>query len=237
MSNTGATGRRRLDRPAVVAEAIALADAEGLEALSMRALAARLGVVPMALYKHIADKEDLVGRMVDRVIEEYASPNHGGGWRNRVRSRVLSAREAILAHPWLGRAIDTRTRRTEAVLAHMNSVAGDFIDGGLSPDLAHYAMHALGNRIWGYSSEAFEDADAPTPADADQPAIAEYMTERFPHVVAIAMDAVRRNPSGSCDQQQEFEFALDLLLDSVERLHAAGWESTRPERAVSAAPR
>ena len=220
-----ASSRRRLDRTIVVTEAIAYADAEGLDALSMRALAARLGVVPMALYKHVADKEDLIGRMVDQIVEGYTPPNGEGGWRFRVRSRVLSARRAVLAHSWLGRAIDTRQRRTEAVLAHMNAVAGDFLEGGVSPDLTHFAMHALGNRIWGYSSEAFDDPDAPTPADAGQPTIAEYMTERFPHIVAIALDAAARNPSGSCDQQIEFEFALDLLLDAFERLHAAGWES------------
>lgn len=225
--------RRHLDRDAVVREAIALADAEGLDALSMRALAARLHVVPMALYKHIADKEDLVGRMVDHVIEGYAPTIAHAGWRERVRARVLDARDAILAHPWAGPAIDTRRRRTEAVLAHMNAVAGDFIEGGISPDLTHYAMHALGNRIWGYSTEAFEDADAPTPADADQPEVVAYLTERFPHVVAIALDAAARNPAGSCDPQAEFEFTLDLLLDSVERLHAAGWRS-RPDPVVPA---
>ncbi|MFV0435526.1 MAG: TetR/AcrR family transcriptional regulator [Leucobacter sp.] len=230
MSRSEASRRRKLDREAVVSEAIALADAEGLEALSMRALAARLDVVPMALYKHVADKEDLVTRVVDRIIAGYDPPGAGTGWRLGVRSRVLSAREAILAHPWLGDAIDSRKRRTETVLAHMNAVAGDFIGGGFSPDLTHYAMHALGNRIWGYSSEAFEDADAPTPADADQPALVEYMTENFPHVVAIAMDAAERNPEGSCERQAEFEFALDLLLDAFERLHAAAWES-RPVRA------
>lgn len=226
--------RGRLSRNSVVIEAIALADADGLDALSMRALAARLAVVPMALYKHVSDKEDLIGRMVDHVVAGYpdpaapAAPAAEPSWRARVRSRVMHAHAAALAHPWLGRAIDTRRRRTETVLAHMNAVAGDFIEGGVSPDLAHYAMHALGNRIWGYSLEAFADADAPTPADAERPDVVGYMTERFPHVVTIARDAMRRNPSGSCEQQTEFEFTLDLLLDAVERLHAAGWVS-RPE--------
>lgn len=217
--------RQRLDTAVVVSSAIDLADTEGLDALSMRALAARLGVVPMALYKHVADKNDLVGRMVDHVVERYARPEPGGDWRSRVRARVLDARGAILAHPWLGSAMESRTRRTEVVLAHMNAVAGDFIDGGLSPDLTHYAMHALGTRIWGYSTEAFADADAPTPDDAAQPALLAYMTERFPHVVAIALDATARNPLGSCEPQREFEFTLDLLLDSFARLHDAGWES------------
>lgn len=228
MPELPAAGRRKLDRATVVGTAIDLADAEGLEALSMRSLANRLGVVPMALYKHVADKDDLVGGMVDRIVVGYPAPAGNGNWRSRVRSRVLSAREATLAHPWLGAAIDSRQRRSETVLAHMNAVAGDFIDGGVSPDLAHYAMHALGNRIWGYSTEAFADADAPTPADASRPAIVAYMTERFPHIVTIAMDAAARNPSGSCEQQTEFEFTLDLLLDSFERLHEDGWVSRSP---------
>ncbi len=225
MPDARAAGRRKLDRASVLSAAIELADAEGLEALSMRSLANRLGVVPMALYKHVADKEDLIGGMVDRIVGDYPAPAERTGWRARVRSRVLSAREATAAHPWLGEAIDGRRRRTEAVLAHMNAVAGDFFEGGVSPDLTHYAMHALGNRIWGYSTEAFAETDAPTPADESRPEIVEYMTRRFPHVVAIAMDAAARNPSGSCEQQTEFEFTLDLLLDAFERLHEGDWAS------------
>lgn len=217
--------RPRLDRSKVLAEAIDLADALGLEALSMRALAARLNVVPMALYKHIADKNDLMGGIVDQVIGGFTLPPAGTGWREKVRFRVLAARTEHLTHPWLGAAISASNRRTEAVLTHMNTVAGDFIEGGVSADLTHYAMHALGNRIWGYSPEAFEDADAPTVEDASQPAIVEYMTARFPHVVAIAMDVASRRPAGGCDQQGEFEFTLDLMLESFERLHAARWVS------------
>lgn len=218
--------RKRLSRRAVLREAIALADQEGFDGLSMRTLAARLGVVPMALYKHVSDKGDLVGGMVDEIILGYDSPPSDlSGWRDRVRFRVLSARTAYLAHSWLGSAIEERTRRTHAVFAHMNAIAGDLMTGGLSPDLAHYAMHALGNRIWGYSNEAFPDEATPTAADRDEAEVAEYMTQNFPHIVAIALDAADRNPSGSCDQQDEFDFALDLLLDGFERLREAGWTS------------
>lgn len=227
--DSSTTQRPRLSRARVVDTAIHLVDDEGLDALSMRALAAVLGVVPMALYKHVADREDLIGGMIDRIIAGYAPPS-GGGWRERVRSRVLIAKAACDAHPWLSRAITTRTRRTETVFAHMNAVSGEFIEGGLTPDLTHYAMHALGTRIWGFSDEAFEDADAPTPADAEEQEVAAYFAERYPHVVTIAMDAAARNPSGGCEQQTEFEFTLDLLLDAFERLHEAGWISNAVER-------
>lgn len=223
--------RERLSRQAVLLAAIELADREGFESLSMRTLAARLGVVPMALYKHVSDRADLVGGMVDQAILSYAEPPQSLlDWNARVRFRVLAARSAYLDHPWLGAAIEGQTRRTHAVLAHMDLVAGEFIDGGVSPDLTHYAMHALGNRIWGYSREAFPDEAAPTPADGGRAAVAEYMTRSFPHVVAIALDAVARNPAG-CDQQDEFVFALELLLDGFERLHASAWESRPATRA------
>jgi hypothetical protein len=78
-----------------------------------------------------------------------------------------SARNAIFTHRWLRSAIQSRTRRTETVLTYMNDVAGEFIDGEVSTDLTHYAMHALGDHIWGFSPEAFEGGP-PRAAPADR---------------------------------------------------------------------
>jgi AcrR family transcriptional regulator len=220
--------RPTLSRAAVVAEAVALADAEGIDAVSMRALAGRLGVVPMALYKHVADKEDLLDGMVDHVIDGFAPPAHAssaGEWKDAVRGRVLAARTAVAAHPWARRAIETRTRRTPTVLRHMDTLTGLLLAGGFTPDLAHHAMHALGNRIWGFSPELFNDpgsTPAPRPSAAPDPDPADY-----PAIVAVAADATARRPGGSCDEDFEFAFALDLVLDAVGRLSAAGWTSPR----------
>lgn len=210
-----------LDRAAVLAEAIAFADESGLAALSMRALSARLGVVPMALYKHVADREDLVGGMIDAVVETYVAPA-GDGWRERVRSRLLAARDARIRHPWMRSAVEQAARPTLVVLGHMDAVAGDFIDGGMSVDLAHYAMHALGPRIWGYTAEAFP---GPPAAVVDE-ASARALAMRFPHVAAIAADTAARTPVGACDERYEFDFALDLLLDAFARLQDTGWVSS-----------
>ncbi|MFT3877554.1 MAG: TetR/AcrR family transcriptional regulator C-terminal domain-containing protein [Propioniciclava sp.] len=224
--------RRRLDRASVLRAAVAFADAHGLDSLTMRALADTLGVVPMALYKHVSDKDDLIGGMVDLVITDYPEPPAGRGWRDRVRSRVMTARAALGAHAWLRAAIGARRRRTETVLAHMNAVAGDFIEDGFSADLTHYAMHALGTRIWGYSEEAFDEEASAPPGSTDavdaSAEVVRAMAARFPHIVAIATDAAARNPAG-CDIHDEFEFTLDLLLDAIERLHASEWVS-RPHR-------
>lgn len=222
-----------LSRPQVLAAAVALADREGLAAVSMRHLAAELGVVPMALYKHVSDKNDLVAGMIDLVVAGYAAPPPGLEWREGVRRRVLVARDALLEHPWLRPAIEAASQRTPAVLGHMDAVAGELAAGGLSYDLVHHAMHALGHRIWGFSPEAFSSPAAPSapppptpaPSTAEQEAMMAALAQRFPHIAAIALDAVARSPLGACDEQFEFEFTLDLLLEAVARLHAAGWSS------------
>src|SRR4051812_27658865 len=125
--------REPLSRDRVLATAVGLADASGLAALSMRTIAAELGVVPMALYKHVAGKEELVDGMVDAVLAEFEPADPSLGWRDAVRARVLSARRAVLRHPWARQAIESRTRRSAAVLGYMDSLAGLFRAGGFSP--------------------------------------------------------------------------------------------------------
>jgi AcrR family transcriptional regulator len=194
----------------------------------MRALAGRLGVVPMALYKHVRDKGDLVSGMIDAVVAEYPRPAPGLPWREAVRERVLGARDALLAHPWLRSAIEASPSPTATVLAYQDALVADFIDGGVPVDLTHYAMHALGHRIWGFNPEAF--AAAGRPAAALTAEEQESAAAAFPHIAAIAMDAASRNPTAACDEQFEFEFTLDLLLDAFERLNSAGWESRAAAR-------
>ncbi|MGY1713361.1 TetR/AcrR family transcriptional regulator [Geodermatophilus sp. SYSU D01106] len=224
--------REPLSRERVLRAAVELADGSGLDAVSMRGLAQVLGVVPMALYKHVANKDELLDGMVDAVIGEFEAPDPALDWPDAVRARLLSARRAVLRHAWARRAIESRTRRTPAVLGYMDAVAGTFRRGGLSVDLTHHVMHALGNRIWGFSPELFDapaDPSAPPPPAEQQRATAEEFGRRFPYVLEIATAATGGDLSavgGGCDEQFEFEFALDLLLDGVARLHGRGWRST-----------
>lgn len=223
--------RAPLSRDRVLRSAVALADEAGLAGVSMRRLAQQLGVVPMALYKHVADKNELLDGMVDLVIGEFAPSDPALTWKEGIRRRVLSAREAVVRHPWARQAIETRTRRTPAVLGYMDSVAGLFRAGGFSVDLTHHVMHALGNRIWGFSPELFDEPQgdsAPPPDPRAQAAMAAEFGRRYPHILEIATVATGGDLAGvgrGCDEQFEFEFALDLLLDGAERLHRRGWSS------------
>jgi AcrR family transcriptional regulator len=207
--------------------AVALADADGVQGVSMRRLADDLDVVPMALYKHVADKEDLLDGMVDTVIGEFCpprTPTPVGDWRAAAKHLIDAARASVVAHPWVRQVIETRTRRTPAVLHHMEQLTQALLAGGLSPDLVHHSMHALGNRIWGFSPELFNHsgrASPPTRPAAPQPTPANY-----PGIAAIAADATVRRPGAvGCDEAFEFDFALDLLLDGIDRLHRSGWSS------------
>jgi AcrR family transcriptional regulator len=224
-SRTSASRRTPLSRDRVLGVGVALADEEGLDALSMRHLAQRLGVVPMALYKHVANKEELLDGMVDVVLSEIEPPLEDVDWRTAVRHRVLSARRALLRHPWARPVIETRTGASAVVLDHINSLVAMFRAGGFSAVLTHHVMHALGSRMWGFTQEVFPGA--PPPEDPQLRAtMFHQLATRWPHVAAIA--AASSHDDGSvvgqgCDDQFEFEFTLDLMLDGFERLRHQGW--------------
>jgi AcrR family transcriptional regulator len=230
--------RALLNRDRVLHAAVALADQAGIDALSMRSLAQELGVVPMALYKHVANKDELIDGMVDVVVGEIDPPVTDTDWESAVRRRILSARRALLRHPWSFRVIASRTSPTPAVLAYTDSIIGMFRAGGFSVDLAHHVMHALGRRMWGFTWELFDDS--PT-LDADaRAARRREMAGHYPNLAEIAMPAAIDGASvvgPDCDQQFEFEFALNLLLDGFERLRQQRWTPADQRRGrVPASP-
>lgn len=178
----------------------------------------------MALSKHVANKEDLLDGMVEQIVLEIDPPVYGPDWKQSIRRRILSARDSLLRHPWASAVIETRGAPTPAVLDYLNSIAGMFRAGGFSPQLTHQVMHTLSGRIWGFTQELFASSPAPDPET--QEAMIAQMMERYPHIVevAAASDHTSEGIVGAgCDDQFEFEFALDLLLDGFERLHDQRW--------------
>jgi len=228
--------RVRLNRDRVLQAAVQLADQIGIEPLSMRRLAEELGVVPMALYKHVANKEELLDAMVEVIVAEIDPPHPDAGWKAAVRLRVLSARQMLLRHPWARPVLESRTSHTPTVLDYLESTIGMFLAGGFSVDLTHHVMHALGSRMWGFTQELFE---TPTGADGavapePQPAQLLAMAERYPNIAQISAAAAHDDSvvTSGCDDRFEFEFALDLLLNGFERLHDTGWSSAGATPAV-----
>lgn len=230
------TRRAPLSRDRVLRAAVALADDSGIDSLSMRRLADELHVVPMALYKHVANKEELLDGMLDVVVAEIDPPDSGADWKGAVRTRILSARRALLRHPWASRVMESRTSPTPVVLEYLDSMIGLFRAGGFSVNLTHHLIHAIGSRLMGFTQELFDDSRSRSLEPEQLAAMTREMGTRYPYVVEIAGAASHEGESvvgPGCDDQFEFEFALDLLLDGFERLRREHWASTdrrsRPE--------
>jgi AcrR family transcriptional regulator len=215
--------RTPLSKERVLATAVALADEGGVDALSMRKIAQALGVVPMALYKHVANKNELLDGMIDVLVLEIDPPAGDPDWKTVIRRRVLSARRMLLRHPWAPEVIESRMKAraspTPVVMEYLDSMIGIFRAGGFSIDLVHHAMHVMGSRLMGFSQELFVDnSDREPDPDAMPP---EEMAARYPHITELAMAVAHDQESvvgSGCDDQFEFEFALDLTLDGLERL-------------------
>lgn len=217
--------RPRLDRDRVVDTAIDLADEQGLIAASMRGVAERLNVTPMALYKHVASHSELVDHMLDRVIDAFPDARSGEDWVQTTRARILAARTAFAVHPWAREAIETRMLATPRTLHHMDSLMAGMFEGGLSADLVHHTMHALSTRMWGFTRDVLPTPQAP--ADPEERALA--MTAFAASYPAIVQMATTSDHAGeACDDDAEFSFALDLILVGAQRLHERGWTRATP---------
>jgi len=217
-----ARAREPLTKQRILRASVALADKGGVESLSMRRLAQQLGVVPMALYKHVANKDELFDGMIDVVVGEIDPPIEGADWKTTMRERILSARRALLRHPWASSVLESRGEPTPTVIGYMDSMMGVFLDGGFSVDLMHHAMHVMGSRILGFSQELFDDT-ASMPAD-EAAEIWTQMAEYYPNIAKLVPVAIGTHEGpvvgGGCDDQFEFEFALDLVLGGLERLRS-----------------
>lgn len=213
----GAPGR--LARPGIVSAAIALADEHGIDALSMRRLATTLGVDPMSIYHHVSDKSELLDAMADAVVAEIDAPvpEPGTAWADELRALAHAARAAVTRHPWSAALLSTRAQPGPAMLAHVDRVLGILRAGGFSVELAHHALHVLGARILGFGEGLFDDAPPPDTDPVLVAAQARAWAPTLPHVAELALAAGHDGVLGPCDDDEEFAFGLDLILDGLGR--------------------
>jgi len=222
----GTEPRIPLSRDRVLRAAVGIADEGGIKSLTMRHLAQEVGAEAMSLYYHVANKEevldgivDVIAREINDVVDQIDVPSKGADWKKAVRQRILSAREVLLRHPWAPRVFETRTNTSPAVLQYFDALLGLMRDGGFSYDLAHHALHALGSRALGFTQELFDPDDEA--GDEEAMAMLESMADHFPHLAGMMMEVVHDDPDstlGWCDDQTEFEFGLDLILDGLDRI-------------------
>lgn len=217
-----ATARIPLSKDRVLRAALDLADESGSEAVSMRKVGQVLGVDAMSLYHHVQSKDDILDGIVEVVVEEIDLARAGTDWRSILGRQVIAARNVMRRHPWAPRVIESRTEPGAATMRYMESVLAILRDGGFSIELAHHAMHVLGSRVLGFNQDLFDDSSA----GASGPEISELMARRmaadFPRISELVMAISHEGGLGACDDDAEFAFGLDLILEGLERLRAAG---------------
>ena len=223
MTETASTAplRTPLTRERVLEAAVALADRGGIDGLSMRKLGQVLGVEGMAVYRHVRDKEAILDGIIDAVMTEVVVPDRAGDWKIAMRELSLAARFVMLRHPWAPAVLVARPEVGPATLRHIDSVLSILDAGGFSIDMAHHALHVLGSRVFGFTQDPFNDANDVRPDPATAAAIAQALAAIYPNVGKLAMAASHDGGLGGCDDDFEFAFGLDLILDGLDR-HRAG---------------
>lgn len=196
--------------------AVALADAGGLDGLSMRRLGEELGVEAMSLYKHVAHKSDLLDGMVDAVFREIDLPLDAPDWRTAMRVRAFSVRDALRRHPWATALMESRAAPGAATLRHHDAVLGVLRGAGFSLALAAHAYSAMDSYIYGFAVQerALPFDDAAEAADVAASILAQIPADEYPHLVELTVGHVLQP---GYDYGEEYGYGLELILDGLDR--------------------
>jgi AcrR family transcriptional regulator len=211
-----AAPRARLNRDRVLLTAIGLADAHGIDALTMRKLGEELGVEAMSLYNHVSNKGDLLNGMVDAIFGEIELPSHGDDWKLAIRKRSISFRDVLSRHPWATRLKDSGTAPGPSTLRHHNRVIGTFRNGDFSVAMTAHAFSAVDSYHYGF---AVQESSLPFETEEQTQAMAQVMlaqlpADEYPYLAELMRKHVLRP---GYDYGDEFAIGLDLLLDALER--------------------
>jgi AcrR family transcriptional regulator len=216
------TRRRPLSRERVLEAALELADARGFEAISMRNVAKRLGVEAMSLYNHVANKEDVVDGLVDIVFGEIEVAAPGTtDWRTAMRERAISVRAALNRHRWAVGLMEGRMNPGPASMRTHDAVLGCLREAGFPFRAAVHAYSLMDAYIYGF---ALQERGLPFDAPEETAQVMERQRRNVPDMGAYPylMEAAAEFAGAGYDYDVEFALGLDLILDGLERLRAAG---------------
>jgi len=212
--------RRRRDpisREAIVETAVRLLDAEGLDALSMRAIADELGTGAASLYWHVGSKDGLLDLVMDHVIGEQEVPDpEPGRWPEQVRELARQQREICLRHTWIVEVSIGRIPMGPNALNFSERVLAILKSGGVPDTLAVQGYLLMISTVNGFMLDEVGDAQPGAPAGVPQEAadmasqyVASLPTDRFPNMVALAPEFARADPD------ERFELLLDIFVSGI----------------------
>jgi AcrR family transcriptional regulator len=210
----------RLTRERVLAGALEVADAEGLDALTIRAIALKLGVKPMSIYYYVAGKDEILDELVDLVFQEIELPLPGHDWRAEMARRSNSARAVLRRHRWAIGLLESRRSPGPANLRHHDAVLATLRAAGFSAAMTAHAYALIDSYVYGF---ALQEASLPFEgpggvSDVAGPILELMAAGEYPHLADMATSYYLQP---GYDFGDEFRFGLDLILDGLARSHAA----------------
>lgn len=216
----GTGGPTPLSKKRVLRQALALADNEGIDALSMRRLGRELDAGAMSLYHHVSNKEELLDGMVDLVFAEIDLPDGRGDWQAAMRAIAVSAREVLARHRWAIPLMESRTTPGPANMRHREAVTASLRKAGFSVQMATHANWLLNSYVYGH---ALQEASLPF-ADAGE--LGDMIHEVFlpqlpPEEYPYLNESARGLLESDYDPADEFNYGLDLILGALEHARSA----------------
>lgn len=203
-----------LSRDRVLRTALDLADESGAEAVTMRRLGEELGYEAMSLYRHVANKQDLLDGMLDLVLAEWRLPDGGGDWAAAIRTCARSVHDALRRHPWAARLLMTGSHVRPARLRYMEGLLGRLREAGFDSDTTYHVYHLLDGHIFGFSLWEIAYTSIPLDAEALSRLMQTIPWDEYPHLAEHRDQHMTEGPHG---EVSAFDVGLDLILDGLQK--------------------
>jgi AcrR family transcriptional regulator len=210
--------RQAISAQSLVAAAVVIADTEGLEALSMRRVAAELGSGTTSVYRYVKNRDELLDLMVDAVRGEDSPRLPSGDWRSDLARIAYGQRELMLRHPWLGALLATRPALGPHSLRHMDHALAAAESLTADPTRAANVIGLIGDYVLGAVSRELAELETRRRTgqseDEWRASVAPYIREvvesgAYPHFARRVVEA--RDPSFT----EQFTFGLERILDGI----------------------
>lgn len=212
--------RTPLTRDRVLATAVEVADERGVNAVTMREVAARLGVEAMSLYNHVANKDDILDGMLDHVIEQVELPADAPTWREAMRLRAISAREVFNRHPWAAMLLDSRPSSGPSRLRYFDWVLAQLLGAGFTEAGAMRAFSLLDAYVYGFG---IQQLNMSASGDVEPEQMAEAILQAIPASEYPSLNRMARHMMQvGYDAETDFDFGLEIILGGLERELACG---------------
>ncbi|NDK89334.1 TetR/AcrR family transcriptional regulator [Gordonia desulfuricans] len=217
--------RKALTRDRVLHTALAIVDAEGLDAITMRRVAKELDVDPMSLYNHVDGKDGILDGLAELLLAELAGTSSSGDPRADVEMRAREFRQAMLQHPKAAPVVLTRQLTSRAALAPIEAVLEPLLAQGFPTD---QAVHAMRTALAFLLGTLLREVDAGPTFGVGDPVAGE---QRRADLAASGLPAVATAAAdlAVCDHEAEFEFGLHIMLDALERMRPRSGSDRDPE--------